>query len=187
MADVGEAVARNHLLDAAVERIAGHVDQFLDLGRHRSQRQRDRRVAMIALAGDAEVEADDVAVAQLPRTRDAVHDFVVHRNAEHARVRRQPVRPVAEEGRLDAALADRLAGVHVEFARGDARLRELAQFEQHLGDVTRGLPHRVDLTARLHANRFAEGHHDAIAPSMRAATSSIEPASFNNASTPRLR
>ncbi len=142
---------------------------------------------MITLARGAEIEAHDVAFAQLARTRDAVDDLVVHRDAEHAGIRRQPVGPVAEERRLDAALANRLARVLVELSRCDTRLRQLAQLEQHLGDVARGLPHRVDLAARLHADCIAEGHHDARAPWMRAPTSSTDPSPFSSASTPSLR
>ena len=96
------------------------------------------------------------------------HDLVVHRDAEHRGIRRQTVRPVAEERR------DRRRACGSPCARADpARAVVTPGFASSRSSSSTsatwrdGFAHRVDLAARLHADRFAEGHHDASAPWMR--------------------
>src|SRR5205814_3218046 len=81
-ADVAEAVPDPRRGDAAGERLAGDADELLRMRRHTAHRHRDRGVRVPAVDDRTRVDADDVALPQLPFPRDPVDDLLVHRGAD---------------------------------------------------------------------------------------------------------
>ena len=139
------------------------------VGRHLADGDRARGVAEVALVAHAEIEPDDVTVAQhaAPR-RDAVHDLVVDRDADRRR-ERAAAHDVALERRLRAVLVRQLLGERVELARwrrpGRTRAATSARISRH--DPARA-PHALDLVGRLE-------HDHARLALMRPKTSSRVP------------
>src|SRR5262249_10329506 len=118
--DVGDVRPRADGLDARRQRRGRDVHQALRLRRRAPDRDGPGGIAEIAVTADAEVEADQIAVSQhAVARRDAVHDLVVHRDADRCR-ERAAAHDVALEGRLRALLPGELLGERVELAGGDA-------------------------------------------------------------------
>src|SRR5262249_48147571 len=119
--------------DPRPETLAADVEQGLQLGLDRPDRQSDSRIAVPALVLHAAVERDDVAVLELaigrdlPRAlgelaaaRDPVDDLLVDRDADD-----RGIAAIAEEAGLAAELLHlRVRGL-VELVRGDARLHHV--------------------------------------------------------------
>jgi hypothetical protein len=85
-----------------------------------------RRVAAPALEDGAEVDGDQIAVGEHFAVRDAVHDGVVDRYAQHRGERgRRPARVVVEEGRARVVPIEHVGGNLVELGGGLAGLRVL--------------------------------------------------------------
>src|SRR6185436_14622803 len=84
--DVGEAPAGPALLDAELEALPGDVEQLLDPRRHLTDRQRERAIGVVPIHDTPQVQTDDVALLDPPlRGRNAVHDFLVDRDAHGGR------------------------------------------------------------------------------------------------------
>ncbi len=130
--------------DPRLERRLARVEQALRLRRDRPDRKRPGGVGDEAVQRHADVDGEDVAVLQLHRPRDAVHDHRVRRQARGGRIAL-----VALERRLAAARADVLLGDRVELAGGDPGLDLLLEQRKRLGDDRAGARHRVDLCCRL--------------------------------------
>src|SRR4030095_7281744 len=87
VANIAEAVAGAHLFNGAGERVAGHIQQFLQFRANLTDRNGDSRVREISIYFHAEVDGDDIAFLQLAlRRRDPVNNLAVHRCAENARI-----------------------------------------------------------------------------------------------------
>src|SRR5882724_2254693 len=113
VANVAEAVARAHLFDGAVERVAGHIQQLLQLRLNLADRNRYRRIREISIHFHAEVDRDDVAFLQLAlRRRNPVNDLAVHRRAKHAWIT-----PIPFEGRVPGFAGDFFPGDLLEVHR----------------------------------------------------------------------
>ena len=67
--DVADVRTRPDGLDARRERRARDLHQALGLGRDLADGHGHRRIAVVALVADAEVEPDDIAVAERPAAR----------------------------------------------------------------------------------------------------------------------
>src|SRR2546425_59770 len=65
-AGIAEAVARAHLVDRAVQRFAGHLQELLDFRPNPPDWNRDRRIRVVAVHFHPEIDGDDVAFSQLP-------------------------------------------------------------------------------------------------------------------------
>src|SRR5579883_72118 len=105
------------------------------------------RVAVIALVAHAEIEPDDVALAEHAAGRgDAVHDLVVDRDANRCRKHAAGHRVALERGG-SPLLAGELFREGIELARGDAGPDAGAHFGEDLGDDRVRHPHPLDLVA----------------------------------------
>ena len=120
--DVAEPAAGLDALDGAIQNLLGDGKQAFRLGIDDSDRDAHRGVADPAVADDADIHFDDVAVADFSWSADAVDDFFVDRDAD---VSREFL--VAEEGALDARFAHELGGGSVDLAGGDAGSGESAR------------------------------------------------------------
>src|SRR5207245_5420844 len=104
-------------LDAEIQALPRDVQELLDVGRHRPDRQRERAIGVVPLYDAPEVKADDVPLADLASGRwDPVHDFLVDRDA---RRRRKPTVPL-ERGRGTLTMDIRF-DVLVDLVRGNPR------------------------------------------------------------------
>src|SRR5262249_37470352 len=127
VANVAQAVAGAHLVDRAIERVAGYVQQLLQLRPDLADWNRHRRIREISVHFHAEVDRDDVAFLQLPlRRRNSVHDLAVHRRAEHARIT-----AIAFEGRVPRFTGDVFLGDLLEVHRRHTRTHAGTQLVQH--------------------------------------------------------
>ena len=144
VADVGQAVAVDHLRDRRVEGRLGHVHQPLRLGVDLADAGGERGIAVPALDDRAAVDADDVAVLQAIRAGDAVHDHVVGRRADD---RGEAV--IIQEVRLRATPIEHVARHAIEVECGDARTNRRAHRVVHLGHHASGGAHLLQLVARL--------------------------------------
>ena len=149
----------------------GHREQPPRLLVDRADRERERRVAVVAVADRAEVELQEVALDHPARARDAVHDLVVDRRAQHRGERRLAARRVVQERRGQLARLDLLARDPVELGRGDAGLHERRHPDEDLAHVAARLAHLVELALGLDLDHATAP----IAFVMRAVMSSMEP------------
>ena len=114
VADVGEAAAGDHGLDAGAQRRLGDLEQPLRLVGDLPDAGGEGGVAVVALDDRPAVDGDDVALVEPVRAGDAVDDHVVRRGADHGRERRVAV---AEEVRPGAAAVEHVAADPVERRR----------------------------------------------------------------------
>src|SRR5216684_7769778 len=85
VADIAEPVARPHLVDRAIQRFAGYIQQLLHFRPNLPHRNSHRRIPVVAVHFHPEINRDDIAFAQLPlRRRNPVNDLAVHRRAQQA-------------------------------------------------------------------------------------------------------
>src|SRR5215472_4473239 len=130
--DVAQAVARAHLFDRAIQRLAGHIQELLQLRADFPDGHGDGRVGVIAVDLHAEVDRNHVALAQFALGRaKSVHDLAIHRSAQNAGI---PAIPL-ERG-LSRPAGDELLSNLFEVHRRDSRFYlgpELIQnFVHHL-------------------------------------------------------
>ena len=142
------AFPATRLLDPGLERGAADVEQPLRVGRDLADRERPRRVGDEAVERDADVDGEDVALAELVRAGDAVHDHRVRRHADRRRVA-----AVALEGRTAAVRADVVLGERVELAGRDARAR-FASTSARVPATTRPARAIISISSR----RLADDH-----------------------------
>src|SRR5262249_31997606 len=148
-ADVGDMRAGPGDIDRDIQGTLGDVDQALRLRAHAPYRHRDRRVTVVPLVADPEIEPNDVAVAKRPLARrDTMHDLVVDGEADTGR-ERLAGDDIPLEGGLRLLLADPLLRDRVEIGRRDPG----AYVAAHLGEDLRHDPtrraHALDLVPRL--------------------------------------
>jgi hypothetical protein len=145
IADVADAVAGDHLLDALEERLAGGVEQRPGLVGDLADRDGARGVSVVAAVDHAEVELHQVAVDELALlARDAVDDLFVDARAQHAGEAQ-----VALEGRLGALLVNELFGELLEVPGRHARSDRLLELVEDLADDPAGVAHHRDLVLAL--------------------------------------
>src|SRR5205807_478435 len=83
--DIAKTITGAPLINRAVQRFAGHLQQLLHLRPNPAERNRHRRVRVVAVHFHAEIERDDVAFAQFALGRgNPVNNLAVHRSAQHA-------------------------------------------------------------------------------------------------------
>src|SRR5579872_1820752 len=148
-AHVADGIANHGILNPAVERLFGYRQQLLQFFLYRvADRNRDRRVAIVAVQNHAAIDRNNVAFFQDPFfRRDAVHDLVIHRRAEHARVI-----VVSLERGLGAKFDDFIFGGSLQVHRGYAGRDQRSQVVQYLADDAATLPHLVNLRRRFANN-----------------------------------
>ena len=126
-----------HQLDRQLQHAAGDVEQMLDLGGDLADRQRDGRIAAPAGQLAAGVDADDVPFVQDARAGNAVHHFVVDRNAGHGGegdLARHPL-----NSGIASCSSKELFDRRVDFAGGHAGLDQAAGDLMGLPDQQAGL------------------------------------------------
>src|SRR5689334_9949705 len=149
VADIAEAIARPHLLDGAVERIAGNVEELLQLRVDAAHGHGDSRIRIVAVDFHAEVDGYDVAFAQLALgRRNAVNDLAVHGGTEHARVP-----PIALERCVTRLAADFLLGGFFEIHGRDARADHFAQRVQDFVHDQAGAVHFFEFVGATQTDR----------------------------------
>src|SRR5580704_14608345 len=117
VAYVAEPVARTHLVDGAVKRLPGDLQQLRRFRGDLPHRDSYRRIREVAVHFHPEIDRDDVAFAKFPLgRRDAVNDLAVHRSAERARIS-----AVALERRFAWLAGDFFLGELLEVHRRQAR------------------------------------------------------------------
>src|SRR5204862_769434 len=83
-ADVRDAVARADVGQRLHERRVRRLAERPMFGRHRADRYRDRGIGDVAVQASRDVELDEIAGGETPRSRDAVYDLVVDADAAEA-------------------------------------------------------------------------------------------------------
>src|SRR5579859_1707222 len=84
--DVAEMPARDDLPNARGQSRLGVRQQSFSLGADNAHAYGDRRVALVALVDDTEIDADDVAFLQHALARNAMHDLLIDRKADGRRI-----------------------------------------------------------------------------------------------------
>ena len=153
--DVPDAVADDRLGDPRGERVLRDVEQPLILRLDLPDAERVRAVGDVAVERDADVDRDEVALADDERVRDAVDDDVVRRDADRLRIAL-----VALGGRDATVLADERACGGVELVGRHARAQQAADVGDRLGDERTRRGHLLDL-----ARALADDHRLAATPS----------------------
>src|SRR5262249_6158132 len=154
-----------------VERLVGQAERPARLLVDRADRQRERGVAVVAVADRAEVELQEVALGHAARARDAVHDLVVERRAQHRGERRLAARRVVQERGGQLARLDLVPRDRVELAGRDAGPDVRREDHEDLPHVAPGLAHLVELALGLDLDHATAP----IAAMIRAVMSSMEP------------
>ena len=158
--DIGHARAGPHRLDRLPERLFGDPQQLGGLRRNFSDADRNRRIAEEPVELGAQVDRNNVAVAQPARgRRNAVHDLLVDRCANRCRV---PL--VALERRHCACRPNLALGQRIEIGRRHAWRGHLPQLMQHAPHELVG----VTQPAKL-GRRPADNHRASLAPARTAA------------------
>src|SRR6266849_2478381 len=118
IADIAEPVASAHLVDRAVQRFPGNLQQLLHLWTNAAHGDGHCRIRVIPVHFHPEVDRDDIAFAQLTLgRRNPVNDLAVHRSAQHARIT-----TVSLERRLARPSSDFLLGKPLEVHRRQSGL-----------------------------------------------------------------
>ncbi len=136
---------------ARFEGLAGDVQQLLDLGTHRADGQRHRRVAAPAVDLAAGVDRDDVAFLERAAVGDAVDHVLVDAGADHRRERRLPLdrAGIAQEQRGRVVLAEDRGDGRIHLGGGDARHGHPPDLVERLGHHPARLAHQGDLARAL--------------------------------------
>src|SRR5205823_924514 len=145
--DVADVVARPRLSDSGVARLLARLEQAPGVLRDLADPVGVGAVCDQPVARDPDVDRDQIALLDAMRTRDAVDDHRVRRDARCCREA-----PVALRSRDAAVFADELLRDAVELARRDPRADILAEERDRLGDQLAGTSHAFDLLCRLEAN-----------------------------------
>ena len=152
-ADVADAPPDHHGPDAGEKRGVGRLHQLANRRLHGLERDRARRVRVVALDDGAQVETHDVARPEdALRRRNAVDDLVVQRDADRLRIAAVPRERGPAAARRDPGRghAVDLLGRHADAARGDALGQGLvhdARGALHLEDLGLPLARDHDFTA----------------------------------------
>ena len=115
----------------------------------------------------SEIDAHDVTIVQNARTRDAVHDLVIHADADHRGI---PV--VTEERRLCVTLAQHSGGNGIKVCGGDARFHGLRHSTEGRRNNQPCTAHHAQLLRRRHLE-FAGAAHAMCAAQLVSAVTKI--------------
>src|SRR5437870_6924875 len=149
VADIAEAVARAPLVDRAIQRFPGHIQQLPHFRPNLPHRYSDRRTRVVAFPLHPEIDRDDIAFAQFPlRRRNPVNDLAVHRGAQHA-----GITAISLECRLARSSGDFFLGKLLEVHRRYSRLYHTAQRGQDFVHEKPGAVHLFQLFRAPEVNR----------------------------------
>ena len=144
MTDVREPAAHVCLCDPAVERLTRRLQQLTGFRRNLAYRNGDRRVAIKPVELHANVERNDVAVAQRPRRRrNPVDDLFIDRHTQRRRIA-----AIALERRLRAACAHQLLRQPIQLSRRDPGTDGRFDFREHVRDELIRRPQLLDFGHR---------------------------------------
>ena len=158
VADVAQACAGSHLLDAQPQALPGDIHQTLGQHRRLADHEHAAGVAVEAILDDRDIDVEDVAVLELAVTGDAVADLVVDRRTDRLGVGRMARRGVIER-RGDRALHVGHVGVAetVQLLGGGARHHEGGDVVQKLGRQSAGNTHFLDFFRGLDSDGHGGG------------------------------
>src|SRR6266567_4423095 len=149
VADIAEPVARAHLVDRAIQRFPGHIQQLSHFRLNLPHRDSDRRIRVVAVHFHPEIDRHDVAFAQLPLwRRNPVNDLAVHRRAQHA-----GITSISLERRLARSPGDFFLGKLLEVHRRYSRLYRTSQRRQNLVHEKARVVHLFQLFRASQMNR----------------------------------
>ena len=147
MADIGDAVTHAGKFDALEEALPRDLNQLECIVRALADRIGSGAVAVVALELGADVDADDVALAEHTAAGNSVDDFFVDRNA-----RAGGKAAVVQEGGRGARLRDELVHLTVDLSGGHAGLDHLPGDASRPGSDLAGLTHKVDFSRGFNDN-----------------------------------
>ena len=128
--DIAQAVSRPNLLNGLIQRFASHAQQIAELRPNFPDGKRQRRISIITIQLDSEIERNNVPFSQAPRARRyAVDDLLIDGGAQHTRVT-----AITLEGRPSAMLLSALSSNSFQIESAYARLHGLAQPVQYIPD-----------------------------------------------------
>ena len=113
--DVVERRTRFQSLDSLKKTFFRYADELAPFFRNLPDTERPATVAVKTVLISAQIDADDIALADHPIVRNAVHDRFVNRNAS-----RCGIPAVTETGRLCAARLDEIIDERIDFLRRHA-------------------------------------------------------------------
>src|SRR5208283_4867973 len=144
--NVPNRVANLHLLDAPIERCFGYFEQLLQFRREFvAYRYRNGGVSVIAVEDHTAVDRNDVARLEDPLfRRDPMHDLLVDRCAEHARIA-----VISLECRRCTQFRNQLLGGFRQVNRRYAGCDHTLQVIQHLANDVAAVPHLLNFRRRL--------------------------------------
>src|SRR5205807_7750087 len=99
---------RDRLLDRETQALVGDLDEAAPLGADPAHRDRAAHVRPEAVEHEAQVEADEVAVLDLPLAGDAVDGLLVDGDADRLREAVIPEEPRPRPRLADAAVVERV-------------------------------------------------------------------------------
>src|SRR5215469_3205891 len=151
-AHIADRVTHPDRLDPPIQRCFCDFQQLLHVRRHVSYRDGDSGVTVIAIKYDTTIDRNYVARLEHPLfRRDTVHDLLVDRSAQHARVI-----VITLKGRLRAEFLDLLLGRPFQVHRAHARGDQAAHIIEYLPYDAATVPHLLNFRLRLAYNRHSK-------------------------------
>ena len=144
MANVAHPAAPAGVFDTLPEALLGDLNQPGRLVAHLAAGVGGGAVPVEAADEGAHVDADNVALLQLPGAGDAVDDHLIHRDAGRA-----GEAAVAQKGGLGPVALDKAADRPVDLVGGDTRTDHRAGQSPGLGGETPSPAHSLNLPLGL--------------------------------------
>ena len=149
--NVGDAVPHHRLGNAFIKRLFGNRQEALGGNGNRPYWHGDRRVSIVAIDDNAEIEADNITLLEnLPR-RDTVNDCGVDRGTKRVVVDTL-THPVAFKSRYSSTIHYELLRKLIQRLRGHTRLDLAAEGFQYLCHDFRGAAHLINLFGGFQLN-----------------------------------
>src|SRR5581483_10488534 len=151
-ANIADGISDLRLLYRLVQRRFRYFEQLLALrGNFITYSNGNRRIAVISVQHHTAIDRNNVSGLQHPlRRRDPVHDLVIHRRAQHARII-----VIALECRFGAEFLDLFFGGPLEIQRRHTRSNHRLQLVQDLADDVPAALHLFNLGLRFTNDRHA--------------------------------
>src|SRR5438034_395873 len=141
--------ARAHLLDSAVQRFPGHIQQLLQFRPNLPHRDSNGGIRIVPVHFHPEIDRDDISFAQLALRRgNPVDDLAVHRRAQHT-----GITAISLERCLARSSGDFFLGNLLEVHRRYSRLYRASQRGQDFVHEKPGAMHLFQLFRASQVNR----------------------------------
>src|SRR6266436_275990 len=150
-ADIAEARTLACDADCPLQRIFRDAQQLVDTLLDDSDRHRRRGVPHPTVLDYSDVQLHNIAVLNPALARDAVHNFVIERNADVPRKHTVP-EPITQESTFHLRFLHENSSRFIDLLRRDSRTDELADTIENLARGTARLPHLLDFFCALDRN-----------------------------------